>query len=528
MLTVREAMKTGGLSKCRLLAGEAGLDNAITCVDCMEVPNIEPWLRSGELLITTGYALRDDENAILYLLETLTKGKAAALAIKTRFLGELKDTDIALAQRLGLPLFEMPSDMPTTEMVMPVVRMLTNRQVEIMEFSEKIHKRFTEIELSDGGFGKIAAVLSKLLQMPAAIVDGAGEILAASHIPDNFEDLEDYILQEVLGQGSAAERCPREARGYTVFSRSVTVREAVRGYMLVFCPVAALNEMQMIILDHSVTAAALEFSKRDSIRDNVNQLNTALFLDLVLRNISTHKELTYRTEELNWPRPPLAMICMDICSFKKAIAGLSEQDILEKKFLVSECLRTYMPQSVVVSQSDSFVCIFPEYAQSKEVLNAINTSCSQIKELTGFSFTISVINHISDYLDLADAYTEERSMVDIARIIGKSGQIFFAGDLIKEQAYRHCVDNPYIRSYYQDTLEILRRYDAENDASLTETLEVYTSCLGIKTKAAETMGLHRNTLSFRLRRIEALLGLNLDDPETILFLHMVFHISRFF
>ena len=83
MLTVREAMKTGGLSKCRLLAGEAGLDNAITCVDCMEVPNIEPWLRSGELLITTGYALRDDENAIPYLLEALTKGKAAALTINT-------------------------------------------------------------------------------------------------------------------------------------------------------------------------------------------------------------------------------------------------------------------------------------------------------------------------------------------------------------------------------------------------------------------------------------------------------------
>ena len=252
-----------------------------------------------------------------------------------------------------------------------------------------------------------------------------------------------------------------------MFSRSVTVRKAVRGYILVFCPVAALNEMQMIILDHSVTAAALEFSKRDGVRDNVNQLNTALFLDLVLRNISTHKELAYRAEELNWPRPPLAMICMDICSFKKAIAGLSEQEILEKKRLVSECLRTYMPQSVVVSQSDSFVCIFPEYAQSKEVLSTINASCSQIKELTGFSFTTSVINHILDYLDLADAYTEVRSMVDIARIIGKSGQIFFAGDLIKEQAYRHCVDNPYIRSYYQDTLEILRRYDAENDAILS-------------------------------------------------------------
>lgn len=250
--------------------------------------------------------------------------------------------------------------MPTTEMVMPVVRMLTNRQVEIMgnfpkRYTSALRKSSSPMAVSE----RLPPCSPSCCRCPRAIVDGAGEILAASHIPDNFEDLEDYILQEVLGQGSAAERCPREARGYTVFSRSVTVREAVRGYMLVFCPVAALNEMQMIILDHSVTAAALEFSKRDSIRDNVNQLNTALFLDLVLRNISTHKELTYRTEELNWPRPPLAMICMDICSFKKAIAGLSEQDILEKKFLVSECLRTYMPQSVVVSQSDQLRVYLP-------------------------------------------------------------------------------------------------------------------------------------------------------------------------
>ena len=124
-----------------------------------------------------------------------------------------------------------------------------------------------------------------------------------------------------------------------------------------------------------------------------------------------------------------------------------------------------MPQSVVVSQSDSFVCIFPEYAQPKEVLNAINTSCSQIKGADGL--LIHYQRH-QPYLGLSGSGgclhrgTEHGGHRPDHR---QSGQIFFAGDLIKEQAYRHCVDNPYIRSYYQDTLEILRRYDAENDAS---------------------------------------------------------------
>ena len=56
-LTIKDALNFGGLKKCRLIAGKKGLSNIILHANSMEIPDIEPWLTKGELLITTGYAL---------------------------------------------------------------------------------------------------------------------------------------------------------------------------------------------------------------------------------------------------------------------------------------------------------------------------------------------------------------------------------------------------------------------------------------------------------------------------------------
>ena len=56
--------------------------------DMMEQPDIKPWLRKDMLLITTGYAIRNDKEKLLDLIRNLHEADAAALAIKTRFFGE--------------------------------------------------------------------------------------------------------------------------------------------------------------------------------------------------------------------------------------------------------------------------------------------------------------------------------------------------------------------------------------------------------------------------------------------------------
>jgi hypothetical protein len=64
---------------------------------------------------------------------------------------------------------------------------------------------------------------------------------------------------------------------------------------------------------------------------------------------------------------------------------------------------------------------------------------------------------------------------------------------------------------------------AEDGAALARTLAAYLDCGGSTGRAAELLGVHRNTVSGRLDRIRRA-GLDLDDPGTRLGIHMAAHL----
>ncbi|MFF8017277.1 helix-turn-helix domain-containing protein [Streptomyces sp. NPDC007929] len=61
---------------------------------------------------------------------------------------------------------------------------------------------------------------------------------------------------------------------------------------------------------------------------------------------------------------------------------------------------------------------------------------------------------------------------------------------------------------------------------LARTAEVYLDCAGQAARAAAELGIHRQTLYYRLSRIEKLTGLDLDDGEDRLLLHMTLKSHR--
>ncbi|MET9811867.1 helix-turn-helix domain-containing protein [Streptomyces sp. NPDC006355] len=61
---------------------------------------------------------------------------------------------------------------------------------------------------------------------------------------------------------------------------------------------------------------------------------------------------------------------------------------------------------------------------------------------------------------------------------------------------------------------------------LARTAEVYLDCAGQAARAAAELGIHRQTLYYRLSRIEKLTGLDLDDGEDRLLLHMTLKGAR--
>ncbi|MGW5088631.1 PucR family transcriptional regulator [Streptomyces coelicoflavus] len=61
---------------------------------------------------------------------------------------------------------------------------------------------------------------------------------------------------------------------------------------------------------------------------------------------------------------------------------------------------------------------------------------------------------------------------------------------------------------------------------LARTAEVYLDCAGQAGRAAAELGVHRQTLYYRLSRVEQLTGLDLDDGEDRLLLHMALKARR--
>lgn len=61
---------------------------------------------------------------------------------------------------------------------------------------------------------------------------------------------------------------------------------------------------------------------------------------------------------------------------------------------------------------------------------------------------------------------------------------------------------------------------------LARTAEVYLDCAGQAARAAAELGIHRQTLYYRLSRVEQLTGLDLDDGEDRLLLHMALKRAR--
>jgi DNA-binding PucR family transcriptional regulator len=59
----------------------------------------------------------------------------------------------------------------------------------------------------------------------------------------------------------------------------------------------------------------------------------------------------------------------------------------------------------------------------------------------------------------------------------------------------------------------LERADAQRGSRLSDTLRTYYACGALVAKTAEVLFLHRNSVRYRLDRVRALLGADIDHPE---------------
>lgn len=540
-VTVAQALETGALKQCKLIGGAKGLHRKISWVDTMEVPNISPWLKKNELLITTGYAIKSDAHALVGLIADMAEVQAAGLAIKTRFLGSISQKIIDLADRLAMPLIEIPPDIPFVDITHPLMRALVDEHNSKLEFSERMNAKFMELELNAGGFEGIAQMLTNLIGLPVMITTCQFEVLAQSSaqewkVPGRWfasGEMEPQLQEKLKRQLRSGDITRQLAGpdGVQMLVRSVVVKRQVCGYIFVLFQSQGPDDMQLIALNHAATSVALEFSKLQMLEDNTRIMDSNLFIDLMTGNIKMADEADYRAQMLRWPGLPLRIAVADIDDFERDIVQMEEEDIQRLKEGISGIIKKQLQNRgigcTVIVKSDSFTCLMPDAYQKQQLIETFLEIVAKMMETFGIAATVGISDTCREYIEIPVFCEEARDAIAIGRMPNMRRSVVDIEDVRLEQALLKTSDSPYFRRFVKDTIWELEEYDRLNGTKLIETLDVLIKNMGARNKTAEDLFLHRNTLSNKIKKIEKITGFHLSRSEDLFHLGLALKLRCF-
>lgn len=538
-INISDVLKMEEWKECRLVAGNKGVDREILYIDAMEVPDIIPWIKKNELMITTGYAMNRDEGVLLDIIKAMAKAGSSGIALKTKFFGEITQKIKDLANELQVPVIEVPRDMAFINLANPLMKKVVNAQNQKLEFNKAMNEKFLEIQIEGGGFQEICAVLGEMLGCVILVADHRQMLLGCYPEGEGAERwlaknaYEDTTIQKQLKEyveKSKDEIVAASAGEWEIRAMGIYVKNKCNGFLYAVGLKGKFDEMSEIALRQAGVYLALEFSKKGLVEQTEYYQDNNFFFDLISGNIQTEEDAVKRARGLKWPSFSYILVVGDIDEFEKVIRNKTEAEVNifkdEIMQIHKDVLRRHRQCFFVGNKSDSFHCLFTKDIEKSEILKCMKEIQRQIYKNYGAWITIGVSTEIFSYHDFIMAYKKARTAITIGKKRGKR-EICFIEDLRLEEAFFEMAKMDIFREFVDETLLELKMHDEKYETPFLETLKTLAEHHGARKETAETLFLHRNTLAYRIRRIEQLTGADLNDPDVLFQVNLVMKILAY-
>ena len=165
VLTLREVLalpvvRAGGPE---VVAGAACLDAEVRWVHVSELPDIAALLRGGELILTTGIALPAGRAGQRRYVDELAHAGASGLVVELGRRWEQVPPGIAQrAEDVGLPVAALHSAVPFVQVTETVHALIINAQYAALQQSEEAHRAFTGLSVEGAS---VADIVERAAQM---------------------------------------------------------------------------------------------------------------------------------------------------------------------------------------------------------------------------------------------------------------------------------------------------------------------------------------------------------------------------
>ena len=492
-ITVRELLEHPEL-KTRLVAGAAGLDRVITWAHVCELEDPTVWLSGGELVMTVGIGIPRDEAGQVAYIERLARARLSGLMICEGMRAPaLSDAMLETADRLAVPVLLAAYDVPFVAVSRVVAdanlgdeHERLRRTVQIYEVGRLVvHGTAEDAELR----GRLERILAARL-IVLDLVLGQELLPVAVPEPEFQRAVRRAVERYPEGQLPAVVQLPELASG------AIALPVPTRGRtFLVVVPKDRRRGHDVVVLRHVATVVALALERKAVERERQRRLAGELLAQLVDQRLNPDLAHELLLREHGFPEPPYA-----IAAVPELAVTLEELHTMLEGQLVPHA---------VIRRDGYFLVLLPDSSDALEVMRALATD-----RAIGWSDPIRSLSRIPVAVVEARwaAHVRERGLQRYAAVRG--GALGWPLSLEAAQELVARVVAP------------VQAYDATHGTALLPSLRTFLACNGSWSETARRLSIHRQTLLYRLRRVEMLTGLRVDRLDDLVTLWLAMRAAQ--
>lgn len=515
------------------IAGRGGKDNIITGVNVMDNPDTIRFLIGGELILSTGYFLINDDHLRQNFIHDLVEKKCAGLGIALkRYLDKLPPSMIEEADRLNFPIISVPFEQNFAEISRMVYRKILKEEMSDTETVYQMYRKLNEIIIHEHSLRDTLNTIYGLIESPVILTNHRLEFLEHSDpVPENADLIENQLIfppaetEQILNDYDS-----RHFEVTTRFGRilfPIHDRNNLLGFLCFIENTENFSTNKYNFVFSILSLLAIELVNNTLKQQSNLQKQNNFIRNILSGNLSEFDMISQcNLYGFDYQSPR-------VCAVIHPEIGLDRQ--FEERASIREHFDFLIRGQI--SRSNQIIYKF-NYERniilfflsgSPFIHNTENAAKEFIRQLAGlmdaqnFTYNIGVSECLQGIETVQHSFLEAMDALQIGKKIHAKSHIFHYNEDIIYHTLSNSMSSPYMKNFYLNALKPLIEFDRQNHVSLFETLRVYFKCGFSIKEASEALYIHRNTMASRLEKIRELLPYDPSDINDFAILLLSFY-----
>ncbi|QGG40578.1 PucR family transcriptional regulator [Aeromicrobium yanjiei] len=503
-----EVIRTAG-PEC--LAGARGLAAPVRWVHSTELADIAPLLREGDLLLSTGIALPDDDRGLATFARSLAHSGAAGIILELgRRWTTVPPALVEACESFGLPLIALHHEVRFAAITQALGERIVDRQLAELREAEEVHDTFTELSISEAGPREILEAVQRLAGSTVVLESGEHQVVDFRPGPHGSRE----FLAGWAGRSRTIvldARTTWDARHGWLVTR-LGRRERDWGRLVVHAPHVPTQRL-IAVVERGAAALAMHRLQDRHRSSQVRRTHQELMLGLL--SDSADENVLQRCELSGFPvtmRQYVALAIRPTIDGSQPVTHALD-DVMAAAVHAAHAART--PALVCESDQKAWVLLAPgPSADAQAVVDSVAAAVHRRRSVVvGAARAVQSIGEV------------DRTLRESMQVLGSvkhdsDRAVHRLEDLHVRGLLALLGDDDRVRLFAERELGPLRAHDERWGGDHLAVLRALTTHGSNKSDAAASLHMSRPVFYDRLAKIGRILKIDLDDPEVIVSLHV--------